>query len=83
MDRSMGTTIPNPLPSIEQSTSIDTSIESNSITMLTGEGRPAVGTILSNNNINSATIPSSHSTHSPSVVREFSAHKQEVCGLKW
>lgn len=51
------------------------------------ELRPVMSHSNSNNsnssNIFSSSTTTSSSSHGPSVVREFSAHKQEVCGLKW
>lgn len=50
------------------------------------ELRPMMSHPNSNNNssnISSSSTTTSSSSHGPSVVREFSAHKQEVCGLKW
>ena len=51
------------------------------------ELRPVMSHPNSNTNSNifssSSSTSSSSSSHGPSVVREFSAHKQEVCGLKW
>ena len=50
------------------------------------ELRPVMSYPNTNSNIFSSsttTTTTSSSSHGPSVVREFSAHKQEVCGLKW
>ncbi len=48
------------------------------------ELRPVMSYPNTNSNIfSSTTTTTTSSSHGPSVVREFSAHKQEVCGLKW
>ena len=49
------------------------------------ELRPVMSYPNTNNNSNifSSSTTTTSSSHGPSVVRVFSAHKQEVCGLKW